>query len=49
MTEMKKVNFTIMIDEKDWEEFREYCIENGFIRNRKCGILVEEFMRKLKK
>ena len=49
MTEMKKVHFNLMIDEEIWEEFREYCVENGFLINRKCGILVEEFMRKLRK
>ena len=45
---MKKVHFNIMIDEKIWESFREYCLQNGFLINRKCGILVEEFLKKIK-
>ncbi len=47
--EMKKVHFNIMIDEEIWETFREYCLQNGFLINRKCGILVEEFLKKVSK
>ncbi|KKM88825.1 hypothetical protein LCGC14_1254810 [marine sediment metagenome] len=47
--EMKKVHFNLMIDEDTWESFREYCLQNGFLINRKCGILVEEFIKKVSK
>ncbi|KKN65928.1 hypothetical protein LCGC14_0476310 [marine sediment metagenome] len=46
---MKKINFTLRIDEAIWDEFKEYCIENGFLISRKAGILVEEFVKKINK
>ncbi len=44
-----KVNFSMVINEEDWESFKEFCNENGFRINFKAGLLIEEFVRKLKK